>query len=99
MCIKLTVTLFCLPTVEQDEFVAVAALQRVLQDVLQGPVEEQNLLPALRLPKTRAALLGHVVKCEQRCGVLHRALMALVTHTCTCTLTEQAQRWIHYTHT
>lgn len=47
---------------EQDECVAVATLQRVIQYVLQGPVEEQNLLSALRLPETSAALLGHAVK-------------------------------------
>lgn len=71
----------CPPTVEQDEPVAVAALQRLLQDVLQGPEEEQHLLPALGLPKPCAALLGHVVHGQQRRRVLHHTLVALFTHT------------------
>lgn len=67
-------------TIEQDELVAVATLQRMLQDVLQGPEEEQNLLSALRLPKTSAALLGHVVQRQQRRRILHHTLMDLLTH-------------------
>lgn len=51
-----------LHTIEENECVAVATLQRVLQDVLQGPEEEQDLLPALRLPKGCTALLGHPVE-------------------------------------
>lgn len=53
----------------------------MLQDVLQGPEEEQDLLSALRLSETSAALLGHAVQRQQRRGILHHTLVALLTHT------------------
>lgn len=85
-------TLDGLPTTEQDEFVAVATLQRVLQNVLQGPVEEQDLLPALTLPETSAALLGHAVERQQRRRILHHALTGLFTHTHTHTHIDKTDR-------
>lgn len=50
------------PTIEQNESVAAAALQRLLQDVLEGAVEEKNLLSAFRLPKTCTPRLRHLVE-------------------------------------
>lgn len=68
------------PTIKQDEPVAVSTLQRVLQDVLQGPVEKQDLLPAFRLPETSAALLGHAVERQQWRRILPHKHMGLFTH-------------------
>lgn len=99
-------TIDCPLTIEQDEFEAVATLQRVLQYVLQGPVEEQDLLPALGLPETSAALLGHVVERQQRCCIFHHTLVNLLTHTRTHTRTltkrqkgtkKDTQRYISWT--
>lgn len=70
-------------TEQQDESVTVATLQGSLQDVLQGFVEKQNLLPALGLPEAGAPLLRHLIERQHGCGKLHHAVVGLVEHKCT----------------
>ena len=71
-------------TIEKDECVAVPAVQWMLQDVLQGSVEQQDLLSPLSISKTWVALMGHLVERHERGDVLHGTLVGLTTYKIVC---------------